>query len=89
MATPREGLAEVFYGLGEALTSEGGLSVGVIYLRFALFLEPRSPFALAGLTTGWVSETGARTETATPSLARATRIWWKCSCRAWAWCATA
>ena len=29
----------------------------------------KKPFALAGLTTGWVSETGARTETATPSLA--------------------
>ncbi len=53
VATPREGLAEVFYGLGEALTSEGGLSVGVIYLRFALFLEPRSPFALAGLANAY------------------------------------
>jgi HK97 family phage major capsid protein len=29
----------------------------------------KKPFALAGLTTGWVAETGARTETATPSLA--------------------
>jgi HK97 family phage major capsid protein len=29
----------------------------------------KKPFALAGLTTGWVSETGARTETATPALA--------------------
>lgn len=29
----------------------------------------KKPFALAGLATGWVSETGARTETATPSLA--------------------
>ena len=29
----------------------------------------KKPFALAGLSTGWVSETGARTETATPSLA--------------------
>ncbi|MET3779332.1 HK97 family phage major capsid protein [Rhizobium alvei] len=29
----------------------------------------KKPFALAGLSTGWVSETGARTETTTPSLA--------------------
>jgi len=29
----------------------------------------KKPFALAGMTTGWVAETGARTETATPSLA--------------------
>jgi HK97 family phage major capsid protein len=29
----------------------------------------KKPFALAGLATGWVAETGARTETTTPSLA--------------------
>jgi HK97 family phage major capsid protein len=29
----------------------------------------KKPFTLAGLSTGWVAETGARTETATPSLA--------------------
>jgi HK97 family phage major capsid protein len=29
----------------------------------------KKPFALAGLTTGWVAETGARTETTTPALA--------------------
>jgi HK97 family phage major capsid protein len=29
----------------------------------------KKPFALAGLSTGWVAETGARTETTTPSLA--------------------
>lgn len=29
----------------------------------------KKPFALAGLSTGWVAETGARPETATPSLA--------------------
>jgi HK97 family phage major capsid protein len=29
----------------------------------------KKPFALAGMTTGWVAETGARTETATPTLA--------------------
>jgi tetratricopeptide (TPR) repeat protein len=43
------GLAEIFYGLGEALASEGGISVGAIYLQMALRLEPNSPFALAAL----------------------------------------
>ncbi|MGE0766282.1 MAG: tetratricopeptide repeat protein [Hyphomicrobiaceae bacterium] len=47
--TPNEGLAEIFYGLGEALASEGGISVGAVYLQMALYLEPKSPFALAAL----------------------------------------
>lgn len=47
--TPNEGLAEIFYGLGEALASEGGINVGAVYLQMALFLEPSSPFALAAL----------------------------------------
>ncbi|MEQ1653613.1 MAG: tetratricopeptide repeat protein, partial [Hyphomicrobium sp.] len=46
---PTEGLAEVFYGLGEALTGEGGVSIGVLYLQMALFLKPDHPFALAAL----------------------------------------
>ena len=45
----QEGLAEVFYGLGEALTGEGGVSIGVLYLQMALYLEPNHPFALAAL----------------------------------------
>lgn len=49
VATPIQGLAEIFYGLGEALASEGGISVGAIYLQMALYLEPQSPFALAAL----------------------------------------
>ena len=47
--TPREGMAEVFYGLGEALTGEGGVSIGILYLQMALFLEPTQQFALAAL----------------------------------------
>ncbi|MDX2157087.1 MAG: tetratricopeptide repeat protein [Hyphomicrobiaceae bacterium] len=47
--TPVQGLAEIFYGLGEALASEGGISVGAIYLQMALYLEPTAPFALAAL----------------------------------------
>lgn len=49
IATPNQGLAEIFYGLGEALASEGGISVGAVYLQMALHLEPQSPFALAAL----------------------------------------
>lgn len=49
VATPNQGLAEIFYGLGEALASEGGISVGAVYLQMALYLEPQSPFALAAL----------------------------------------
>jgi tetratricopeptide (TPR) repeat protein len=44
-----DGLAEVFYGLGEALSNEGGVSVGAVYLQMALYLKPDSPFALAAL----------------------------------------
>lgn len=49
IATPTEGLAEVFYGLGEALTGEGGLSLGTIYLQLALYAKPDHAFALAAL----------------------------------------
>ncbi len=44
-----EGLAEVFYGLGEALAGEGGVSIGVLHLQMALFLKPQHAFALAAL----------------------------------------
>lgn len=46
---PTEGLAEVFYGLGEALISEGGTSLGSIYLQMALKAKPDHAFALAAL----------------------------------------
>jgi tetratricopeptide (TPR) repeat protein len=46
---PVDGLAEVFYGLGEALTGEGGIGIGAIYLQMALYLRPDFPFALAAL----------------------------------------
>src|SRR6185436_20483671 len=60
--TPTEGLAESFYGLGEALTGEGGVSVGAVYLQFALFLTPDSVFALAALANAY--ETTKRYEAA-------------------------
>jgi len=47
--SPSAGLSEVFYGLGEALTGESSVGLGVMYLQLALFLEPEQPFALASL----------------------------------------
>lgn len=49
VATPAEGVSEIFYGLGEALASEGGISVGAIYLQMAIYLRSDAPFALASL----------------------------------------
>ncbi|HEX2841988.1 tetratricopeptide repeat protein [Hyphomicrobium sp.] len=53
VTTPSEGLAEVFYGLGEALISEGATGVGVLYLQMALFIEPEHQFALAALASAY------------------------------------
>ena len=47
--SPEQGYAEVFYGLGEALASEGGVSLATIYLQMSLMLRPQSEFALAAL----------------------------------------
>lgn len=48
--SPSEGMAELFFGLGELLTSEGNsLSVGVVFLQFALYLTPESTFPLFAL----------------------------------------
>lgn len=49
VSTPAEGLAEVFYGLGESLIGEGAIGVGIVYLQMALYIEPDHPFALAAL----------------------------------------
>jgi tetratricopeptide (TPR) repeat protein len=45
----------VFFGLGEALSSEGGIGFGTVYLQLALHLEPSSPFALAALASVYES----------------------------------
>ena len=58
VTSPAEGLAEVFYGLGEALTGEGGVSLGTIYLQLALYGKPDHAFALAALANA--EETGKR-----------------------------
>jgi tetratricopeptide (TPR) repeat protein len=46
---PTDGLAEVFYGIGDAVAGEGGLEMGVIYLKFALLLQPDFPLAQIAL----------------------------------------
>jgi tetratricopeptide (TPR) repeat protein len=51
LTTPAEGIAEVFYGLGEALTGEGGVSLGTLYLQMALYAKPDHAFALAALAS--------------------------------------
>jgi Flp pilus assembly protein TadD len=47
--SPEQGYSEVFYGLGEALAGEGGVSLATVYLQMSLMLRPQSPFALAAL----------------------------------------
>ncbi len=49
--TPAEGLSEVFYGLGEALSGEGSLGVGVVLLQFSLYLTPDAMFPLVTLAS--------------------------------------
>ncbi|MHA1165268.1 MAG: tetratricopeptide repeat protein [Alphaproteobacteria bacterium] len=49
---PSEGLAEVFYAIGDALTGENSTEVGLVYLRIALYLKPEFP--LANLAVGEV-----------------------------------
>jgi tetratricopeptide (TPR) repeat protein len=55
VATPTEGLAEVFYGIGDALAGEGGLDMGIIFLQFALYLKPDFPLAHAALAEAYES----------------------------------
>jgi tetratricopeptide (TPR) repeat protein len=55
VANPTEGLAEVFYGIGDALAGEGGLDMGIIFLQFALYLEPDFPLAHAALAEAYES----------------------------------
>lgn len=62
ITTPKDGLAEVFYGLGEALTGEGGVSLGTIYLQMALKVKPDHVFALAAMAGAL--ENGNRNEDA-------------------------
>jgi tetratricopeptide (TPR) repeat protein len=52
-ASPTDGLAEVFYGIGDALAGEGGLDMGVVFLQFALYLKPDFPLAHVALAEAY------------------------------------
>lgn len=51
VSTPAEGMAEVFYGLGEALSGDGSMGIGAVFLQFALYLTPEAPFPLVALAS--------------------------------------
>jgi len=68
LSDPSSGMAEALYGLGEALASEGGVSIGMIYLQLALLLEPQQPLALAALAQAY--ETTKDYESANATYAR-------------------
>jgi tetratricopeptide (TPR) repeat protein len=67
-ATSSQGLAEAFFGLGEALMSEGGLGASAVYLQYAIYLEPEMPFALATMAN--IYEGAKRYEMANATYAR-------------------
>jgi len=53
--TPADGLAEVFYGIGDALAGEGGLDMGIVFLQFAINLKPDFPLAYVALAEAYES----------------------------------
>jgi tetratricopeptide (TPR) repeat protein len=53
VASPADGLAEVFYGIGDALAGEGGLDMGIIFLQFAIYLKPDFPLAHIALAEAY------------------------------------
>jgi tetratricopeptide (TPR) repeat protein len=63
--TPAEGLAEVYYAIGDALTGEDSTEIGLVYLRIALYLKP--DFPLANLAIGEVYDKTDRYEQALKS----------------------
>jgi tetratricopeptide (TPR) repeat protein len=50
---PSDGLAEVFYGIGDALAGEGGLDMGIIFLQYALYVKPDFPLAHVALAEAY------------------------------------
>ncbi|MGH6748872.1 MAG: tetratricopeptide repeat protein [Methyloceanibacter sp.] len=53
VVNPSDGLAEVFYGIGDALAGEGGLDMGIIFLQFALYVKPDFPLAYVALAEAY------------------------------------
>ncbi len=48
-----QGMAEVFYGLGDLLTNEGGVNLGILYLQMALYVSPRHVPTLIALANAY------------------------------------
>lgn len=65
---PSEGMAEVFYAIGDALTGEDSTEIGLVYLRIALYLKP--DFPLAHLAVGEVHDKMDQFKTALASFNR-------------------
>jgi tetratricopeptide (TPR) repeat protein len=55
VTSPTEGLAEVFYGIGDALAGEGGLDMGIIFLQFAIYMKPDFELANIALASAYDS----------------------------------
>jgi len=53
VTSANDGLAEVFYGIGDALAGEGGLDMGIIFLQFSLYLKPDFPLAQVALAEAY------------------------------------
>ena len=50
ITTVDQGMAEVFYGIGEQLASENAHDTGLIFLQLSLYLHSNSPLALIALS---------------------------------------
>lgn len=62
---PQEGAAEVLYGLGSALGGEnGGADLATVYLRLALYLQPKNELVLMAL--GDLTQNAQRFERSIP-----------------------
>ncbi len=71
-----DGLAEVFYAIGDALTGENSTEVGLVYLRIALYLKP--DFPLTHLSMGEVYDKMEQYDLAVRSydlVAKSSPIW--------------
>lgn len=62
VATPQQGAAEVLYGLASAGNRQGDEAAALLYLRFALYLDPNHDLAV--LTLGDILERGKQLEDA-------------------------
>jgi len=59
---PKEGLAEIFYGIGDALAGEDDFEIGTIYIQLALYLNPK--FSVAHAALGEIYQSNEKQELA-------------------------